>query len=423
MKAIVRALTHKSIRSSATTNLRASGGAPVSGITASDNFEGASQASAEVLEGMNSAFEDIVIGDDTRGALNTQLQRLDDRASQFANSSLDFCESKEPWSCNRQEASLIALAWACAANVYDHGTDLQRDLEHAGTRLNVEWSLPASSLGSAKATTFTTYTPEPEASDNSRPAPYLTIAVRGSATKLDHIVNLNGDPRLGGDLFPDESIRINAHAGFLNSALRLLPLLSGQIEQRLRDTPSTTLLFTGHSAGGATATLLYLAFRSRFAKRYPNAAFTCITFGCPPVAKAISRQDENTLNQIAIQDNVINIMNEFDFVTRADSTYFRSLIQLYQHVDEAPSSAVWALPPQQLQHVGAVVVLRKEIPGFEIGTDAQGNTCLRLSAWKLTPESLAQVMFCRLSVHGRIEYQKRMAQIENGALSEHGGWS
>jgi putative lipase involved disintegration of autophagic bodies len=56
---------------------------------------------------------------------------------------------------------------------------------------------------------------------------------------------------------------MNAHAGFLNSALELLPVLSKQIEQRLRDNPSTKLLFTGHSAGGATATLLYLAFRSR----------------------------------------------------------------------------------------------------------------------------------------------------------------
>jgi putative lipase involved disintegration of autophagic bodies len=58
---------------------------------------------------------------------------------------------------------------------------------------------------------------------------------------------------------------INAHAGFLNSALELLLVLSEQIEQIVRHNPSTKLLFTGHSAGGATATLLYLAFRSRMA--------------------------------------------------------------------------------------------------------------------------------------------------------------
>lgn len=85
--------------------------------------------------------------------------------------------------------------------MYDHGTELQQDFEHAGTKLNVDWSLPASSLGTVKATTFTTYTPVPEAFATSAPAPYLIIAVRGSATKLDHIVNLNGDSREATELF------------------------------------------------------------------------------------------------------------------------------------------------------------------------------------------------------------------------------
>jgi hypothetical protein len=62
MKALARALAHKSVRSSVGTGLRASAAAPASGSTASANLEGASQASAEVLEGMDSAFKDIVIG-------------------------------------------------------------------------------------------------------------------------------------------------------------------------------------------------------------------------------------------------------------------------------------------------------------------------------------------------------------------------
>lgn len=60
MKAFARAFAHKSVRSSTGIGLRASGAAPASGNTASDNFGGASQASAEVLEGMDSAFRDIV---------------------------------------------------------------------------------------------------------------------------------------------------------------------------------------------------------------------------------------------------------------------------------------------------------------------------------------------------------------------------
>jgi len=146
--------------------------------------------------------------------------------------------------------------------------------------------------------------------------------------------------------------------------------------------------------------------------------FSCITFGCPPVAKALSQQDENALSRLATHDNVINIVNEFDFVARADSAYFRSLMQLYQQVDDTPTTAIWALPSQGLQHVGAIVVLRTEVPRFEDGDDGQGNTGLSLSAWKVTPESLAKLMFCRLSVHGRVAYQERIVRIENGVFNE-----
>ena len=90
--------------------------------------------------------------------------------------------------------------------MYDHGTKSQQDFEHAGAKLNVDWSLPASSLGTVKATTFTTYTPSPEASATSAPVPYLVIAVRGSATKLDHIVNLNGEPTAASELFVSGNI-------------------------------------------------------------------------------------------------------------------------------------------------------------------------------------------------------------------------
>jgi hypothetical protein len=85
--------------------------------------------------------------------------------------------------------------------VYDHGTESKQDLEHAGARLTVTWSLSASSLSTVKATTLTTYTPVLEASATSAPANYLIIAIKGSATKLDHVVNLNGKPREAGALF------------------------------------------------------------------------------------------------------------------------------------------------------------------------------------------------------------------------------
>jgi hypothetical protein len=128
---------------------------------------------------------------------------------------------------------------------------------------------------------------------------------------------------------------------------------------------------------------------------------------------------------MTFRDNVINIMNEYDFITRADGEYFRSLIPLYQQVDGMPTTEIWELPSPELQHVGAIIVLRTEITPFEDGDgegDWQGNTDPSVSAWKLTQEDLAKVMFCRLSVHGRVAYQDRIAQIEKGAFNGHNGW-
>lgn len=96
---------------------------------------------------------------------------------------------------DREEARLISLAWSCAENVYktDAATEAMEELANSG--LNVEWSIPSSTLGTVKATTFTTYTSDPTS------APHLIIAVRGSASRLDHIVNLNSEPRDAGVLF------------------------------------------------------------------------------------------------------------------------------------------------------------------------------------------------------------------------------
>ena len=51
---------------------------------------------------------------------------------------------------------------------------------------------------------------------------------------------------------------LTVHEGFLNSATRLSSLVARQLNRANKDTPGFHVIFTGHSAGGAVASLLFL---------------------------------------------------------------------------------------------------------------------------------------------------------------------
>jgi hypothetical protein len=100
----------------------------------------------------------------------------------------------------RTEAEVIGLAWDCAAKAYEPDAASQLDgQERTGSRL--DFSLPASATGSIKATTCTIFTPPQHLESSTASASVLVIAVRGSASKVDHIVNFHGEPRDAKDLF------------------------------------------------------------------------------------------------------------------------------------------------------------------------------------------------------------------------------
>ncbi len=51
---------------------------------------------------------------------------------------------------------------------------------------------------------------------------------------------------------------LTVHGGFINSAQRLLSLVTRQLITANKATPHLHVIFTGHSAGGAVASLLFL---------------------------------------------------------------------------------------------------------------------------------------------------------------------
>ncbi|KAI0874390.1 Alpha/Beta hydrolase protein [Hypoxylon argillaceum] len=422
----------KPARVVARTGLRTSAALPTSGTTSLDNSEGASQGLAELLDSLDTALAQLSLEDDPRAQLTAQLEQLDWKASSYVNSSLDFCISKEPWKCTTEMADLIMKSWLCAERVY--GRDIAAPFEEAeDSCLNVQWSLPSSTNGNVKATTLTTFVAPPPYDSYAKPTTYLIIAVRGSASTVDQLINLHGEPRDADTLFQDfdkshslgPTLNFQAHAGFLNSAQKLLAPVSAQIEKHLSKGQDFKIVLTGHSAGGAVATLLHIALTIKFT----SVSFSCITFGSPPVAAVVAEEDRIAINRILAQAPVLNIVNEYDLVPRLDRGYLRSLIRLFNsealifngeesYTTKDDSTRRWPLPASDLKHVGPIVVLRTELPDLRLDNIKPSDVSTRVTAWSVTSEDISSLVFCKLQVHKRKYYREKIDQLVSGNFED-----
>jgi len=85
---------------------------------------------------------------------------------------------------------------------------------------------------------------------------------------------------------------------------------------------------------------------------------------------------------------------------------------------------IWKCPAPDLQHVGDLVVLRVEIPTFDVGSsNLPQTTSSKSSAWEVTGAELAEIVFCRLTVHKREAYKPRMELLKNGLFNGETGWA
>ncbi|KAJ6260736.1 hypothetical protein Dda_4965 [Drechslerella dactyloides] len=453
MKRLFKAAKNQHVRASAAAGLKGSGAMPNSGSPTVDNSTGASEAVAVLSGRLGNALEHIDIEGDFRSHLTSELDRLDSKAACYANSSLAFCSSAQPWGCDWAEAELIALAWDCSLNVYGPtAPKTNADLANAFGLTKLQLSIPCSITGDTKATNCTIFTPTKQPGDGDVRSPYLIIAIRGSAGTFDNIVNLNGEPRDASPLFAFggidyTSVTFHAHAGFLNSAIKLQYLLYPQIKSFLAGNSRGNVLFTGHSAGGAVASLLHLSFRATFGYQFTGAMFSCITFGSPPVIKYMTPGDRLAVGGMIASARLLNIVNEYDLVARSDRRYILSMVQLYNSTDPSEADAgvyggsmptaiiggdgrpPWSLPEPELFHIGPIVILKVGTYNSEAQSARESSSApkppgsrLIMSAWQITPEELSKIIFCRLSVHSRTVYRDRIQKLRNGQLNGETGW-
>ncbi|KAI1171928.1 Alpha/Beta hydrolase protein [Nemania sp. FL0916] len=170
----------------------------------------------------------------------------------------------------------------------------------------------------------------------------IVVAIRGTATVMDWAVNFNTAPTSATGFLDD--VGNHCHAGFLSVAKQMIPTVASSLRQLLRENPnrsSCSLIITGHSAGGAVASLLYMHMLATSGATLSelNTLTTyfkrihCITFGAPPVSLLplkTPRKDERKGSLF------YSFINEGDPVTRAEPAYLKNLLELYYAPAPAP---------------------------------------------------------------------------------------
>jgi len=255
----------------------------------------------------------------------------------------------------------------------------------------------------------------------------VIVAIRGTKCQslTDWAVNGAADPVRPTGFFDDEENK--CHSGFL----RVTKAMVGQVASQLAEHPASAerpaLLFTGHSAGGAVAAMLYSHMLSSqeselsaLIEKY--SSINCITFGAPPISLTPMIPKRGNGQFLAFA-------NEGDPVLRlSDAAYVKSLAKLMTAsppaalatvappvkvvrrsrgngvIRQAPVVPVvpweelplWPTPPAPLMNAGDVVLLRDE------------------GASRVTAGELSDVIFGDLAEHTMGMYLRR---VKEGALA------
>ena len=152
---------------------------------------------------------------------------------------------------------------------------------------------------------------------------HLVVVFRGTESTRDVLTDLNAI-RVGMPLpnMPESKYPL-VHWGFLNQFNELRPELDPIIEKYVKKMndikmEEIDIIFTGHSLGGALATIASL----NYASIYPNINVSCVTFGSPRVGDAVFR---NYFSE--------NIVNSCRFVNDNDPIPCIPTAWRYRHVD------------------------------------------------------------------------------------------
>lgn len=266
----------------------------------------------------------------------------------------------------------------------------------------------------------------------------IIFSIRGSQINYtDWDINLHPAPAAPEGFLDDGT---NAcHSGFLKVAKAMVAPVAARLRQLLEQDPSrcaSSLLITGHSAGGAVASLLYMHMLATTVESELNVLtgcfkrVHCITFGVPPVSfLPLERPSHMRANKSLF----LSFANEGDLVVRADKAYLLSLAKILagskgSNGDSKPSLAkkashavlksakseketsrapYWPVPEAPLSNAGRLVILREK-PGSSRSNSVEAVTT--------SDEKLRDVVFGDPAMHSMALYQQRVEALAFAAM-------
>lgn len=292
---------------------------------------------------------------------------------------------------------------------------------------------------------------------------YIVIAIRGTQTFMDWAVNLKTQA-VSPSGFLDDPGNL-CHAGFLSVARKMVRQVAAHLQQLLEENPSRakySLIITGHSAGGAVASLLYchMLAASPEAKSELNTLtgrfkrIHCVSFGAPPISLLpLAKPQKRELRKSIF----MSFVNEGDPVTRADKPYVRSLIDLYSspapgqscfstlappkllhdsksssslpndktkrrpspkksHSSPAPTKPIWKVPEATLSNAGRIVLLRS-LAVYEGKGKKRERMNEGVVAQVISDEMLRGVVFGDPVCHMMKLYARRIQVLATNAIT------
>lgn len=155
-----------------------------------------------------------------------------------------------------------------------------------------------------------------------------------------------------------------------------------------------------------------------------------ITFGGPPALRP-TRLEQEWIPESG--ELWLNIVNEYDVITRADKAYILSLVDLLRSVygklplkntsgisqdsQNSGTSSYWTLQESEYRHYGDMIVLQvsQEQPSLS-GESVLTYDGLSVSPWKVSWADYSQLLFTRVRVHSRTFYERSVGMIAEKSL-------
>ncbi|KAK5001044.1 hypothetical protein LTR66_000176 [Elasticomyces elasticus] len=265
----------------------------------------------------------------------------------------------------------------------------------------------------------------------------IVFAVRGSQTFMDWAVNFRPVPSSAQGFLDDPGNL--CHSGFLSVAKKMVKPVAARLRQLLEENPSRSncsLLITGHSAGGAVASLLYMHMLAETVVSELTVLTNCfkrvhcVMFGAPPVSLLPLQKSSSPRHKKSI---FFSFVNQGDPVVRADKEYVKSILRLYAlpapnepstsnssctilakpnhkspRVDASLPPPVWKLPPATLSNAGRLVLLRER--SGKVGLE-------NIEACCTTDEELRGVVFGDPVMHMMKVYAARIERLATLAVT------